>query len=72
MIQVAASDGAGLRRIVAKVGGPKGKFVASGGELAYTVRKARVLDTQDAPKPWALEIMRRLNGRGIVPVSATL
>jgi hypothetical protein len=72
MIQVATGDGRVLRRIVAKVGGPKGKFAASDGELTFSVRKARVLDTRDAPKPWALEIMRKLNARGIVPVSATL
>ncbi len=71
-IQVASSDSAALKRIVAKVGGPKGTFTASAGELSYSVRKARVLDTQDSPKPWALEIMRKLNARGVVPISATL
>ena len=33
---------------------------------------ARVLDTQDSPKPWAEDIMRKMNRKGVIPISATL
>jgi hypothetical protein len=72
-IQVASSDEAALREIVGKSGAPKrGTFTASNGLLTYSVRDMRKLDTQDAPKAWALKIMRKLNRAGVVPVSATL
>ena len=72
LIQVAPSDGAALRKAIAKSNAPKGRFINSGGELSYTVYNARSLDTQDSPKPWAEKIMRKLNRAGVVPISATL
>ena len=72
LIQVATSDGAALRKLVAKSNAPKGRFIKSDGELSYTVYNARDLDTQDSPKPWAEKIMRKLNRAGVIPVSATL
>ena len=72
VIQVDPSDGAALRKAIAKAGAPKGSLTVTSGVLTYRVRNAAVIDTQDSAKPWAEKIMRKLNRRGTPLVSAHL